>query len=234
MYITCFNTLYGFIIFLRMISNFPRKRAHFLASKRARASPHILARASSHPGARFLSPWRALPRTQLYKSTHARTHARTYSFKTTKTMTSIGTLPAPQDVYPGERIPLFGFLSRSTKSHEECHFCLDSIAQNQIFTMETPCCGHTSHCRCFQKWVVLQSTHTPRCAYCRTIFPIVCFLCIEPCRPEEDTVNTRCCHTSLHKKCVRDLAYVLSRLTFNLWIECTDNHTAGATGKNFK
>ena len=136
-------------------------------------------------------------------------------------MTPIGTLPAPQDVYPGERIPLFRLLSRSTKSHEECHFCLDSIAQNQIFTMETPCCGHTSHCRCFQKWVVLQSTHTtPRCAYYRTIFPIVCFLCLEPCRPEEDTVNTRCCHTSLHKKCVRDLAYVLSRLTFNLWIEC--------------
>ena len=75
-------------------------------------------------------------------------------------MASIGTLPAPQDVYPGERIPLFGLLSRSSKSHEECHFCLDSIVENQIFTMETPCCGHTSHCRCYKKWVVLQSTHT--------------------------------------------------------------------------
>ena len=66
---------------------------------------------------------------------------------------------APQDVYPGERIPLFGLLSRSAncKSHEECHFCLDSIVENQIFAMETPCCGHTSHCRCFPKCVVVQS-----------------------------------------------------------------------------
>ena len=121
-------------------------------------------------------------------------------------MECVGVLPEPQDVYPGElRIPLFGLFSRSTKSHEECHFCLDSIVENEIFTMETPCCGHTSHCSCFQKWVVAQSTHTtPRCAYCRTIFPHVCFLCLEPCRPEEDTVNTRCCHTSLHNNCVRD------------------------------
>ena len=58
---------------------------------------------------------------------------------------------------PGERIPLFGLLSRSARSHEECHFCPDSIVENQIFTMETPCCGHTSHYRCFQKWVVVQS-----------------------------------------------------------------------------
>ena len=72
-------------------------------------------------------------------------------------MERVGVLPAPQDVYPGERIPLFGLLSRSAKSHEKYHFFLDSIVENQIFTMETPCCGHTSHCRCFQKRVVVQS-----------------------------------------------------------------------------
>ena len=73
-------------------------------------------------------------------------------------MERVGVLPAPQDVYPYfKRIPLFGLLSRSAKSHEECHFFLDSIVENQIFTMETPCCGHASHCRCFKKWVVVQS-----------------------------------------------------------------------------
>ena len=51
----------------------------------------------------------------------------------------------------GKKYRYFGLLSRSTKSHEECHFCLDSIVENKIFNMETPCCGHTSHCRCFQK-----------------------------------------------------------------------------------
>ena len=86
-------------------------------------------------------------------------------------MASIETLPAPQDVYPGERIPLFGLFSRSSKSHEECHFYLDSIVENQIFTMETPCCGHTSHCRCFQKWVVLQSTHNTSMRILQNNFP---------------------------------------------------------------
>ena len=57
----------------------------------------------------------------------------------TLTLERVGVLRAPQDVYPGERIPLFGLLSRSARSHEEYHFCLDSIVENQIFTMETPC-----------------------------------------------------------------------------------------------
>ena len=57
----------------------------------------------------------------------------------TLTLECVGVLPAPQDVYPGERIPLFGLLFRLAKSHDECHFCLDSIVENQIFTMETPC-----------------------------------------------------------------------------------------------
>ena len=33
-------------------------------------------------------------------------------------MERVGVLLAPQDVYPGERIPLFGLLSRSAKSIE--------------------------------------------------------------------------------------------------------------------
>ena len=47
-------------------------------------------------------------------------------------MERLGVLPAPQDVYPGGRILLFGLLSRLAKSHEEYHFGLDSIVENQF------------------------------------------------------------------------------------------------------
>ena len=62
---------------------------------------------------------------------------------------------APQDVYPGKNTPIWIALQMSQKSRGvpilSGWYCRESI-----FTMKTPCCGHTSHCRCFQKWVVVQ------------------------------------------------------------------------------
>ena len=57
---------------------------------------------------------------------------------------------------PGERIPLYFDCSpdQPKVTRSAIFVC---IVENQILTMETPCCGHTSHCRSFQKWVVVQS-----------------------------------------------------------------------------
>ena len=51
-------------------------------------------------------------------------------------------------------IPLFGILSSGGQEEcsmvEECHFCLETVKDNDVYVMMTPCCRHLMHCKCFQ------------------------------------------------------------------------------------
>ena len=133
----------------------------------------------------------------------------------------VGILPESEGTFPGNKIPLFGLLSKSNKEQEDCHFCLESIKKEQIFTMETPCCKHVAHCECFATWITSSRTiQAVKCAYCRTVFPNVCFMCLKPKNSEEKIVKTYCCHSTLHNQCIKDLQYIVSQLSFDLWIEC--------------
>ena len=133
----------------------------------------------------------------------------------------IGILLKPEDGFTDNKIPLFGLLSRSNKDQENCHFCLESIKKDQILTMETPCCKHVAHCECFATWITSSLTNqTVKCAYCRTAFPDVCFMCLKPKNPEDGIIKTYCCQSTLHKQCIKDLQYIVSQLSFDLRIEC--------------
>ena len=86
---------------------------------------------------------------------------------------------------------------------------------------ETPCCKHVAHCECFAMWITSSQTiQAVKCAYCRTVFPDVCFMCLKPKNSEDGIVTTYCCHSTLHKQCKKDLQYIVSQLSFDLRIEC--------------
>ena len=57
-----------------------------------------------------------------------------------------------QNIYPINRVSLFGILSSTVNEKEECHFCLEEIIKDELLTMDTPCCNHAVHCECFKKW----------------------------------------------------------------------------------
>ena len=62
-------------------------------------------------------------------------------------MESIGVLRAPDLVIMGSPIQLFGLLSQSkTETEEECHFCLEPVNNEMLFTADTACCHQAIHC----------------------------------------------------------------------------------------
>ena len=130
-----------------------------------------------------------------------------------------------QNIYPINRVSLFGILSSTVNEKEECHFCLEEIIKDEVFTMDTPCCNHAVHCECFKKWKGTLFYRTGNeyptpCAYCRAPIPEPdpCYLCLrsssnEPCE------KTRCCLTSVHTSCVNDIIYVSEQLE-SMYFEC--------------
>ena len=138
-------------------------------------------------------------------------------------MESIGVLPAPDLIIMGSPIQLFGLLSQSkTETEEECHFCLESVKNEMLFTADTACCHQAIHCRCFEIWSYTSLTNNmvTRCAYCKANCSYPCFLCLENITQNQQNPKTVCCHTTLHDECVEDLKYILSVLPGDVLLEC--------------
>ena len=100
-------------------------------------------------------------------------------------MEIVGDLPGPEEILPNTVIPPFGILCKNVTNSAECHFCLETIKNEETRTFATPCCKQKVHCSCFERWAVtavtITGSTTVRCAYCRTIFPSeqLCFLCLK-------------------------------------------------------
>ena len=133
-------------------------------------------------------------------------------------MDHVGTLPETNDVLSSTIITLFGILSPPAKK-EVCYFCLETIAKGQFLVFKLPCCGHYTHPECFRTWAS-HTESTVHCVYCRTIYQYedTCFLCLQ--EYTEKLSCTTCCHTKVHSECSRDLAALLSLVTYDHTLEC--------------
>lgn len=131
-----------------------------------------------------------------------------------------------QTIYPDNIVPLFGILSKSAKESENCHFCLNEITKNEIYTMDTPCCNHTVHCTCFEEWKASRPykgtiEYTTPCAYCRAPIPEPrhCFLCLDT-KIDQVYEGTKCCNTSVHSLCLKNAIHMIPKLPNNALFEC--------------
>ena len=126
-------------------------------------------------------------------------------------------------------IGLFGILSTpgqrpslpSTAS-DDCHFCLQTLYNNQTYAMRTPCCQQMVHSFCFRTW--LQSPHNPthRCAYCRRPYHYdqYCSLCLKRILPRQRVQKTSCCEAVLHKRCHHNVKLILSTFVCGTVLSC--------------
>ena len=133
-------------------------------------------------------------------------------------MGSIGVLPGPATLITGFRNELFGLLSQSKiEAEEECHFCMEPVRNEMLYTTDTACCHKAIHCGCFETWAYTSTafTNNPfvRCAYCRANYTYPCFLCLEDVTQSPQNPKTMCCHAIVHDECVQDLKYILSILS---------------------
>ena len=141
-------------------------------------------------------------------------------------MESIGVLPEPDTVITGSRIELFGLLSQSKiETEQECHFCMEPVNNEMLYTTDTACCHQAIHCRCFETWAFTSIAFTNdlviRCAYCRANYTYPCFLCLEDVTQSPQNPKTMCSHTTVHDECVQDLKYILSILSEDdFYLEC--------------
>ena len=125
-------------------------------------------------------------------------------------MEIVGDLPGPEEILPNTIIPLFGILCKNVTNSAECHFCLETIENEETRTFATPCCKQKVHCSCFERWamntVTITGSTTVRCAYCRTVFPSeqICFLCLKRKR-NEAMAKTQCCRTSINHQCINEV-----------------------------
>ena len=106
-------------------------------------------------------------------------------------MESVGVLPEPDMLVTGDLIHLFGLLSQSkAESQQECHFCMEPVVKDILFTTDTPCCHKAIHCKCFETWSYtsfeLTRNLVTRCAYCRANYSYPCFLCLKDMAPDEN------------------------------------------------
>ena len=118
-----------------------------------------------------------------------------------------------ENIYPMNRVSLYRILSSTVNKKEECHFCLEDIIKDELLTMDTPCCNHTVHCECFEKWKGASfyrtgNEYTTPCPYCRQPIP-------EP----DPRFLSMCCLTSVHTTCVNDVIYVSEQLE-SMYFEC--------------
>ena len=68
-------------------------------------------------------------------------------------MESVGVLPETEMLVTSDLIHLFGLLSQSESETEgECHFCLEPVSKEMLFTTDAPCCQKAIHCKCFETW----------------------------------------------------------------------------------
>ena len=138
-------------------------------------------------------------------------------------METVGALPAPDVILPTTIIHLFGIASENGTEEKQCHFCFGAIEAEELLVMDTPCCRQGAHCECFRYWAASSVVdETVRCGYCRTLFPDnqLCFLCLEKKNDNEQLMVTNCCHTTVHAECITLLRSVLSRLPFDVVLEC--------------
>ena len=135
-------------------------------------------------------------------------------------MERVGILPEPDAVLSTTIIGLFGILSSTAKTDEECHFCLEKITKGQFCILKLPCCGHQVHTDCFKIWATSPQPKV-RCAYCRTkyIYEDNCFLCLNKISDEKISY-TNCCHSKIHTKCATELTELVTLLTFEHSLEC--------------
>ena len=128
-------------------------------------------------------------------------------------MESIGVLPEPDTLITGSRIELFGLLSQSKiETEQECHFCMEPVNNEMLYSHDTACCHQLIHCRCFETWAYTSIAFTndlvTRCAYCRANYTYPCFLCLEDVTQSPQNPKTTCCHTTAdiwRNKCFLDV-----------------------------
>ena len=138
-------------------------------------------------------------------------------------MEHIGTLPKPNDVLSPTIIPLFGLLSSVSVEKEDCHICLETITKRQLLAIHLPCCKHDVHADCFKTWASTSQTNSiVHCAHCRAVYHYKdkCFLCLNTMNNNENLTYTKCCHTKIHSKCKKELADLVTLLTFDHTLEC--------------
>ena len=154
------------------------------------------------------------PVTKIINSKPSTCHERNFQPYNTShlykiSMEIVGDLPRPEEILPNTVIPLFGILCKNVTNSAECHFCLETIENEETRTFATPCCQQKVHCSCFERWAVtavtITGSTTVRCAYYRTIFPSeqLCFLCLK--KRKEAMAKTRCCRTSIHHQCINEV-----------------------------
>ncbi|CAB3995022.1 Hypothetical predicted protein [Paramuricea clavata] len=152
-------------------------------------------------------------------------------------MEYVGVLPAPEDVIPPANIPLFGILAENTAEPGQCYFCFEEINGNELLAMTMHCCQQKAHCRCLQMWAthyIGTDIETVRCGYCRAPFPDkeLCYLCLQNKITGQELKKTRCCQTTIHKKCTEILNEILANLTFDFSLECGELTFCGCVWHN--
>ena len=76
-------------------------------------------------------------------------------------MGSIGVLSGPATLITGFRIELFGFLSQSKReTKEECHFYMEPVRNEMLYTTDMACCHKAIHCGCFETWAYTSTAFT--------------------------------------------------------------------------
>ena len=141
-------------------------------------------------------------------------------------MEIVRALPEPEEILPNTLISLFGIICKNVTESAECHFCLETIENEETRTFATPCCNQKVHCSCFERLaattVTTTRSTTVRCAYCRTIFPSeqLCFLSLKRKR-NEAVAKTQCCRTTIHRQCIKEVqATSILPTNSNYILEC--------------
>ena len=122
-------------------------------------------------------------------------------------------------------LPLFGILSCNQEdesmSEESCHFCLETVKDNDIYAMSTPCCGHLIHCSCFKRWLRVRPHHIS-CAYCRRRFSMNehCFLCLKKRGETEVLRRTSCCQGVVHQECLETVHELIQEMPEDAGFTC--------------
>ena len=139
-----------------------------------------------------------------------------------------GKLPLPDKTYSREDIiHMFGLFSKSYSDTDEmiCHFCLEDISQTTVPSLNTECCNQTAHCGCFETWIHNSFIRTRNvqssCAYCRSNYNDErFFLCLKKVEQDEEYLESTCCKTNLHAKCITELHHLYNTKEIKPYLEC--------------
>ena len=127
-------------------------------------------------------------------------------------MEIVGALPEPEEILPNTIISLFGIICKNVTESAECHFCLETIENEETRTFATPCCSQKVHCSCFGRWAATTVTTTgstaARLHIAEQYFPAnsYVFYLFSKKKKERRVAKTQCCRTTIHRQSVYCIA----------------------------